>query len=491
MTRTLPACIVLTAVFLASCTVGPDFKAPPPPDVTRYTANAAKPADMPPGAQRLTAGADIPAQWWSLFRSPALDKLIQQAIAANPDLQSAQAAVRVAMENLKAQNGAFYPSVTLGLAASRNRQGDALSPVLASNALIYNLYQAQLGASWTLDIWGGNSRQVEVLKAQADAQRYQLQTVYVTLTASLVAAAVQEASLQDQIAATQQIIDAQSSILSIEKRQRDLGQIAGADVAAQETLLAQARQLLPSLHHQLAQQRDLITALCGLYPQNETAETFGLSDFTLPMDVPVSLPSHLVEQRADVKVAEENLHAASALVGVSIANRLPDITLNANMGSVAANLDKIFTPGNGFWTVGAGLTAPLLDGGTLLHRSKAAQAAFDQTAAQYKSVVISAFQSVADALAAIKADADAENAANAAQAAAKKSFAITEEQVRVGQVNRLGLLTAQQALFQTTIAAVQARAARLADTAALFQALGGGWAQGTPETDDHPATSPG
>jgi NodT family efflux transporter outer membrane factor (OMF) lipoprotein len=381
------------------------------------------------------------------------------------------------MEDLKAQNGAFYPAATMGLTATRNKDAAALSPVLASNALIYDLYQAQLGLSWTPDLWGGIRRQAEALQAQADAQRYQLQNTYVTLTAGLVAAAIQEASLRDQIAATGEIIDAQAAILEIEKRQHDLGQIAAADVAAQETLLAQARQALPPLQRQLAQQRNLITALAGRYPDEQAGPVFTLADFTLPMDVPTSLPSRLASQRADIKVAEENLHAASALVGVAIADRLPNITLSADAGSVAANLGKVFAPGEGFWNVGAGLAGPLFDGGTLLHRSKAAEAAFDQARAQYKAVVISAFQSVADALAALQTGAAAERAANAAQLAAQRGLVLAQKQMRAGQVNRLSLLNAQQAVSQATMAAVQARADRLADTVALFQALGGGWAQ--------------
>jgi NodT family efflux transporter outer membrane factor (OMF) lipoprotein len=480
MKRGIVAFLGLTTIMLAGCTMGPDFKAPAPPDVTRYITNDATPGQSvsdDKSEQKLVAGTDIPAQWWSLFRSPALNQLIEQALQANPDLASAQAAVQVAMENVKAQYGAFYPSVTLDPTAARNKDSAALSPVLSSNALIYNLYQAQLGLSWTPDLWGGNRRQVEALQAQADAQRYQLQNTYVTLAASLVAAVVQEASFSDQIAATQKIIDVEATVLRIERRQHDLGQIAGADVAAQETLLAQDRQLLPTLERQLAQQRNIVTALEGKYPDEQLDYTLTLSDFTLPAEIPSSLPSRLVEQRADIKVAEENLHAASALVGVAIANRLPNITLSANVGGVAADLGKVFAPGNDLWSVGAGLTEPVLDGGTLFHRSKAAEAAFDQAKAQYQSVVISAFQNAADVLVALQTDAEAARAANAAEAAAQRSFSIAEKQVRVGQAGTLSLLNAQQAQLQTTIATVQARAARLADTAALFQALGGGWAQ--------------
>jgi len=316
---------------------------------------------------------------------------------------------------------------------------------------------------------------VEVLRAQADAQRYQLQATYVALTSNVVAAAVQEASLREQISLSTDMLAVERRILDIERRQQSLGQIAGADVSTQDVLVAQTEQSLPPLQKQLAQQRDLLTALAGRFPADEISQIFELASLSLPSDLPLSLPSKLVEQRTDIKIAEANLHAASAQIGVAIANMLPNITLSANNGTVATEIGQLFSPGNGFWSVGAGLTQPIFDGGTLLHRTRAARANYDVAAAQYRSAVITAFQNVADALHALQTDGYALATAAAAERAAERSYTIARKQMDLGQTSLVVLLNSQQALLQTRLALAQAQAARFADTAVLFQALGGGW----------------
>jgi NodT family efflux transporter outer membrane factor (OMF) lipoprotein len=472
----------LNVCVLGGCTVGPNFEPPSPPAAQTYLstplADTGGTATVPGGGvQHFAAGQDIPGEWWSLFHSGQLDRLIRQALANNPDLAAAQAALKVAMENVKAQMGAYYPLVTAGLNASRNQNAGEIAPTLSSNTLLYNLYQAQLSVSWTPDLWGGNKRQVEALQAAADAQRFQLQSAYVALTANVVAAAIQEASLEAQIDAANQMIADEQQILAIEQRQQASGEIAGADVASQQVVLAQARQSLPPLQKQLAQQRDLLTALAGKLPADEVRGGLDLSRLTLPGDLPVSLPSKLVEQRADVRAAEESMHMASAEVGVAVANQLPNITLSANGGAIATQLGQLFTPGNQFWSIGIGAAGTIFDGGTLSHRTQAARDTLDQVGAQYRSTVISAFQNVADALHAIQADSDALTAAAAAQSAASRSLTIARKQLTLGQVSGVALLTAQQAESQARLALVQAEANRFADTASLFQALGGGWLQ--------------
>jgi NodT family efflux transporter outer membrane factor (OMF) lipoprotein len=467
---------------LGGCTVGPDFKPPPPPAVDTYLStplsDTSGTPQVPGGSvQHFAVGEDIPAQWWSVFHSEQLDGLIKQALANNPDLAAAQAALKVAMENVKAEMGTYYPQVTAGLNASRNQNAGEIAPTLSSNTLLYNLYQAQLSVSWTPDIWGGNKRQVEALQAAADAQRFQLQATYVALTANIVSAAIQEASIEAQIDATNQMIADEQKILDIEQRQQAAGEIAGADVAAQQVVLAQTHQSLPPLQKQLAQQRDLLTALAGKLPANEVRGGFDLSTLALPGELPVSVPSRLVEQRADVRAAEENIHMASAEVGVAVANQLPNITLSANGGAIATQLGQLFTPGNQFWSIGAGAAGTIFDGGTLSHRTQAARDTLDQVGAQYRSTVITAFQNVADALHAIQADGDALTSAAAAENAASRSLAIVRKQLTLGQVSGVALLTAQQAEGVTRLALVQAQANRFADTAALLQALGGGWQQ--------------
>ena len=476
----LPAAAAIAALFVASCAVGPDFKRPPPPAVSRFTAEplpAATTATAAPGgdAQRFVAGGEISAQWWSLFRSPALDALIAQALKSNPDLQSAQAALRVAKENVYAQEAAYFPTIGANLDASRNHNSSVLSPTLFSYVPYFNLYSAELTANWTLDVWGGNRRAVESLRALAQAQHEQVEAAYLTLISALAAAAIQEASLRAQIAATEEIVREGTDALAILSRQLSLGEVSGADVAAQEAALAQARQTLPPLQKQLAQERDLIAVLAGRFPADPVPQTFDLDALTMPHELPVSIPSQLVDQRPDVRTAEANLHAASAQIGVAIANELPNISLSANGGTAATELAGLFGPGSGYWSVAGGLTQTVFDGGALLHKTRAARAAYDQARGQYRSTVLAAFQNVADTLEAIQSDADALNAAVAAENAAARSLKSQQLRLKLGDASVLAVLVAEQTDEQATIALVQARASRFADSVTLFEALGGGW----------------
>jgi NodT family efflux transporter outer membrane factor (OMF) lipoprotein len=472
---------MLAFAVVAGCTVGPDFNRPAPPMQAGYTpaelpAQTAS-ADAPDGAaQRFVADMDVPGQWWTLFRSQPLNALIAQALQRNPSLAAAQAALRQARENMYAQRGQYFPSITAGLSTSRNLTAvDAVSPASASGNPYYSLVTPQLTVSFVPDVFGANRRAVESLVALTENQRFQLEAIYLTLTANVVAAAVQEASLRGQIAAARTIIQDETDLLHILQRQLVLGQIAGSDVAAQEAALAQASQALPPLQKQLAQQCDLLTALAGRYPSDQIAAPFDLASLHLPVDLPVSLPAKLVEQRPDIRAAEAALHAASAQIGVTVAARLPQITLTADLGNSANSVANLFTPGTNFWTLAGGLTAPLFDAGTLLHKQRAAEAAFDQASEQYRGAVLAALQTVADALRALQSDADTLAAAVAAEQAAARSLTIVRRQLELGQIAYLALLNAEQTYQQTRLTLVQAQAARLADTAALFQALGGGW----------------
>jgi NodT family efflux transporter outer membrane factor (OMF) lipoprotein len=254
-----------------------------------------------------------------------------------------------------------------------------------------------------------------------------------------------------------------------------LGRGAESYVLGQEALLAQTQAMLPPLEKQLAQERDLIAALAGRFPGEELAAKFELSGLSLPEELPVSLPSKLVEQRPDIRAAEESLHSASAQIGVAVAARLPNITLTANIGSTATQINQLFTGGTGFWGITGDVAAPLIDGGTLMHRERAARAAFDQAREQYRSTVLSAFQNVADTLHAIQSDTDAVRTARAAAVAAARSLAIARRQFTLGDINELAMLAAEATDRQAQIVLIQAQAIRYTDAAALFQALGGGW----------------
>jgi NodT family efflux transporter outer membrane factor (OMF) lipoprotein len=475
-----PVILLCVVPLVAGCAVGPDFRPPPAPEATGYTAHpltdTVSTAVLDGEAQHFRNGADIAGDWWHLFGSPALDELVRQALAANPSLPAAQASLRQANEAVAAQRGSYYPSVSAELSASRNlTPTGAITPVAASGNPYYSLITPQLNVSFVPDVWGANIRAVESAQAAADAQRGALEAAWVTLTSNVVAGAIQEASLRGQIATTEETIRVEDDLLGILRRQQGLGQVAGADVAQQEAALAQAQLLLPPLRKQLDVQRDALTALAGRLPDKEIAQTFDLAALQLPVDVPVSLPSVLISQRPDVQQAEANLHAASANIGQAVAARLPQITLTAQLGNSANAVSQLFTPGTNFWTLGAGVTQPLFEGFTLLHKERAARDAFDQAAAQYRLTVITAMQNVADSLKALGHDADAVHSAAQADQAATRSLGIARQQLALGQVSYQALLTAQNASAQARLALVQAQATRLADTAALFQALGGGW----------------
>ena len=473
--------LFLAALILApACVVGPNFKKPAPPDVGGYTPTSISTTSSTPNigggeAQRLVEGKDIPGEWWKVFHSQSLDDLIERALKANPDLKSAQAALTVARENLLAQRGFYYPNVTGSFTATRARSAADLSPVTSTTVVNYSLYTPQVSVSFVPDVFGLNRRTAESLAAQAQQARFALAATHITLSSNVAAGAIQEASLRGQIEATQQLIKINTDMLKILREQYTNGYAGQLDVAAQEAQLAQVAATLPPLLKQLAQQRDALAALAGGFPNQDLPEKFELSSLQLPQEVPLSLPSQLVEQRPDVRQAEENLHAASAQIGIAIANRLPSFALTADGGSSPVAFTKMFSGGNGFWDLGAGITQPIFNAGTLRHRELATKAAFTQAAEQYRSTVITAFQNVADALHALDQDADALKAASAAADAAKVTLDLITAQVKAGYAGYLALLSAEQAYQQAVINLVQARANRYADTAALFQALGGGW----------------
>jgi NodT family efflux transporter outer membrane factor (OMF) lipoprotein len=473
------AALALVAL-MSGCAVGPDFERPSAPSVNGYTreplvANTATTDIVGGEAQHFVLNQDISSQWWTLFQSPQLNALIDKALAANPTITAAEAALRQATELVRAQQGFFFPTVQANFSPGMYRSSPATAPVLSTPSTNYNLYTAGVTVGFVPDVFGGNRRQVESLRAQAEFQRFQLEATYLTLTSNVVAAAVQEASLRAQLAATKDIIVLSTKSLELLRRQFQLGYVARLDVAAQEAALAQVQQTLPPLQKQLEQTRDLLTALAGRFPSNEPEETFELSELRLPENLPVSLPSKLVDQRPDIRAAEEQVHAACAQIGVAIADMLPQITINGAKSGIGFDITMMFGPGHPFAFVVGTFTQTLFAGGTLLHRKRAAEAAFEQAAAQYRSTVLTAFQNVADTLYALQNDAESLKSALAAERAAKVTFDLTLKQQQMGYVNYLALLSAQQAYQQAVITRVQALTNRFADTAALFQALAGGW----------------
>lgn len=348
-------------------------------------------------SQGFETGRDIPGAWWALFRSRQLNAFVEEAIRNHPDVQAAQFALRYARENALAQQGSLFPQVSGSASAERDRTSTSQSGVWPAQGSTYTLYNASVSVSYALDIWGGTRRQVEALQAQADYQGFKLEATYLALTANVVTAAITDASLRDQILATEEIIKAESDQLARIQRQFDIGAISKSDLLSQEATLAQAKATLAPLQKQLAQQRNQLMAYLGRLPSQDRGEHVRLADLRLPGRLPLSLPSTLVRQRPDIRQAEATLHQATATVGVGIANLLPQLTLSGSYG--ATSPERLFSPETIVWSAASSVSQKIFDGGTLYHTKEADVAAFEQDLALYKSTVVTAFQNVADSCA--------------------------------------------------------------------------------------------
>lgn len=469
--------VSLVTMALGGCAVGPDFKSPSVPSSLgdSYTSTALPTrTDAAPGtagtAQTFAYGKNLPDQWWTLFHSVALDQLIQSALKQNPTLASAQASLRQAQENYNAEAGTLnYPSVNGKLGATRERaQFSGTTPTVAT------LYNASVNVSYTLDVFGASSRQLESLMAAVDYQTFEVEAAYQALISNVITTAIVEASLRAQYEATQEVLNVQQKQLTIIERQLELGVVNRATALAQRTQVAQTQALLSPLEKSLWQTRHQLAVYVGKLPSESGLPEFQLSSLHLPENLPVSLPSELTRQRPDVRASEALLHEASAQLGVAIANQYPQINLTGSYGD-----QRVVSGGLGvtsvLWNLGAGLTQPLFNGGALSAKRRAAVAAYEQAEAKYRQTVLTAFQNVADSLRAIESDATTLSAQSNAEALARESLDLSTQQYQLGVVNYLTLLNAQRSYQQAHINLVQAQAARFTDTVALFLSLGGSW----------------
>lgn len=488
------AAIAGVAAVAAGCAVGPDYRAPEPPAVERYTESAlperTPSAPVAGGAeQRFETGAEISAEWWKLFGSADLDALMRAALENHPSLAASRAALREARENLVAQTSVLYPSVDASLSARRQRTVGATFGQPSIPANIFDLYNASVNVTYAIDVAGGARRELEALRAQVDFQRFQLEAAYLSLTANVATAAFQEASLREQIRATREVIDLQQRGAELVEKQFGVGAVSRADVLAQRASLAETRATLPPFEKALAQTRNQLAALVGRSPGDAGLPALDLAEFELPQALPLSLPSDLVRQRPDVRAAEALLRAANAQIGVAEAGMFPQLTLSGAYGSATTHAADLLKPDTILWNLGANLLQPIFHAGELQARERGAEAAYDQAFAQYRLAVLGAFQNVADALQALEADAAALKAQADAETAARESLEVTQKQFQFGAASYLVLLNAQRQYQQARIGLAQAQGARYADTAALFKALGGGWwRRGEPgEARDAPA----
>ena len=468
----------LLAVLLAGCAAGPDFKRPAAPPVADYTAmplegqteSAAARLGEP---QRLVTGMAVDAQWWRRLKSPKLDALIEQAFQASPTLASAQATLQQAQETHAAQAGStLYPQVDAGLGAQRQRMSPSAQG-LPGDARTFSLYNASVGVHYNLDLAGGNRRALEALAARADFRRFELEAARLTLVGNIATAAITRARLADQFEATAAILKAQEEQVQITRERVRLGHAAPDEVLALQTQTEQTRAQLPTLRKQMQQTGHLIAVLAGRAPGAGGIPEFTLEDFSLPAELPLVVPSELVRRRPDIQAAEALLHAANADYGVAVARLYPQVNLSAGLGSQALTTGALFGPSSAVWSLVGQLTQPLFNPG-LPAEKRAALAAFDAAAANYQGIVLEALRNVADALRAVENDAQTLAALAAAGEAAQSSLRFVDRQYQLGAASYVQLLIAQQQAQQTRVGVAAAQAQRLADSVALYQAMGTG-----------------
>jgi len=464
------------ACLLCSCAVGPDFVRPAPPAEERYTsatqADATLAADGQ--AQRFSADVVVSAEWWKLFKSEQLDAMVRQAIACNPTLQAADASLRQSQDNLRAGYGVFFPQIDAAVVGSRNRSAP-VAEGLQTPGSIYNLVTISGSIGYTLDIFGGERRTVESLRAQTDYQRNASNAAYLALTANVVNTGIARAAYQAQVRATLQLIAMETGQLAAIQAQVNAGTSAYSSVLGMRSLIAANQAALAPLRQKIDQSEHLLATLEGVPPSKGSIPDIAFSSLALPADLPLSLPSDLVRQRPDILQAEALLHVASANVGVATAAMFPSFSLNGTYGATGTSFGNLSTPAGRFWSIGPSVSIPLFRGGSLWYGRKAAIDAYQVMEANYRQAVLTAFAQVADCLKALEHDAEALQAESEAQSAAKDALHLLHVNYDAGMAPYVDVLTADVQYQQATILYLQAGAQRQQDTVALFVALGGGW----------------
>jgi NodT family efflux transporter outer membrane factor (OMF) lipoprotein len=454
---------------IAACTTGPDFKTPAAPKTEAYTASN----EAVPLSQRILMGKQIETEWWTLFSSDALNDLIRQAVENNYDFVSARETLAQAEEAVKAKSGTLLPQVSLGATAGRQQYGVALFGPSNFNIPPFSYYEIGPSVSWTLDIFGGGEREVERQKAMANYQTNVTAAFYITLTGDTVSAALEMSSAQAEIEAINQIISDDKKNLEMVQESYSAGASSKLDVLSAQSQLINDQAALPPAEQRLSLSRHALSIYVGNTPSNWVVPKLDFENFTLPRDLPLSLPSELVKRRPDILAAEANLHAASAAIGVASANFYPQITLTANMLQEALTPAGLFRAANNAWSLAAGLTAPIFNGGALTARKHEAEHAFQASLAQYQQTILVAFKQVADALTSLAHDDEEVEIRNNALATATETLAVMRDSYQAGAIGLLQLHDAERGETNAHLAIVRAQHQRYLDCARLFVALGG------------------
>jgi NodT family efflux transporter outer membrane factor (OMF) lipoprotein len=458
------------------CAVGPDFVRPTPPPVDRYIQDKDPTATISADgqAQHFNIGGTVLDDWWRTFNSETLNGVISEAIKGNPTLKAAQATLRQSQENLRAGYGVFFPQIDVGFNATRQKYSPARIGSTAASS-IFNLFTLSATVSYALDVFGGQRRMVEGLRAQVDLQRALVQGTYLTLSGNVVNTVIARAAYLEQIKATEQIIDLQKEQIEIVEAQVRAGTVPYANMLSLQSQLASVEASLAPLKQKFNQSEHLLATLVGRTPAEWAPPPVSLSDLTLPEEIPVTFPSNMVRQRPDILASEAELHSASAEIGVSTAALFPTFTVDGTYGQNSTKTDRLFKSSSNYWSLGAGITAPFFHGGTLWFKRKAAIEGYQQALATYQQNVLSAFTQVADALQALEHDAEGLNAQSKALKTSEEALRLIRINYQAGVVNYLQIVIANAQYHQAQIGYLQAKAQRLQDTVALFVALGGGW----------------
>ncbi len=470
------ASILAVALALTGCAaVGPNFKAPAAPTTRGY----AMAGDAAPGAG-IAFGAPAAGPWWQGFGPPALDQVMQQALTGSPTIAQADATLDQARAALASARGGLYPEVSVNAGAQRERINLASFGFNAaalpgfSNNPEFSLYQVGGAVAFPLDIFGGERRKVESAKARAEAYARKADAASLALTGQVATAAVQIAGIKAEIAAVEAMIaDDHQTYDLVRKAEAAGGEAEGARVSA-TTQLARDEALLPPLRQALVVARHQLALLVGKAPADYNPPDFTLADFRAGQ-APVAMPSELIHLRPDIQQAEADLHMATAEVGVATAALYPSINLTASLTQSSLQPGQIFDFPSTAYALGAGLTAPIFDGGRRRADREAARAAARASLASYEQIVLTAFNQVADRLQALAHDDEALAAEVKSENAALANLRLARSAYSAGGTGLLPLVDANRTAGDARRLRVAAETRRALDTVQLIIASGARW----------------
>jgi multidrug efflux system outer membrane protein len=431
------------------------------------------------------ADAAVPTlDWWRGFHSKELSELIEEARVANLDIAAAVAQIVQADAQARVAGAPLLPAIAANGSATRARPSQSLGSGLSSGGPSErNDLTASLTASYEIDFWGKNRAALRAAEETAVASRYNREVVGLTTVVATANAYFQVLAAQDRLRIARENVASASRILNLIRQQFSAGTASDLNIAQQESLLNTQRASIPPLEQSLQQNQAALALLIARPPERTIVRGGSMRAIAIPRVTP-GLPSELLAQRPDIRQAEANLAAANANVYNARAQMLPSVTLTGEGGYESAVLKTLFRPESAFYTLTAGLTQPIFEGGRLQGNLDLQKGLQDQLLQNYRKAVISAFTDVDKALIAIRQTAQTERLQRDVVVSSRRAFELSEQQLRAGTLNLITLLQVQQTLFQAEDALSQTRLARLQAIVSLYQALGGGWLPKPVETSD-------